>query len=245
VNFAAEQTTAVAVDVTFLRMDRRPADPAPGLPPDFRMAEATRCTVGFYRYLYDTVGYDYVWWLRRTVPDAELAHILADPGISVHVLYRDGEPAGFYEMDRRNRPLVNLSYFGLLPHAVGAGVGRLDGQHPRADGEYLHGRPSAGAAELPSRRIRQIADGAGSLACPAAARPADPATVAGWLRLPGNRVGVTAPSAHCAAAWNGPYECRQLVWFGLFRLPFGARAWFPSLKGRLARPAMAWGGTLA
>lgn len=171
-NIAAERTTAIAVDVTFLRMDRRPADPAPALPPEFRMAEATRCTVGFYRYLYDTVGHDYVWWLRRTVPDAELAQILADPRVSVHVLYRDGEPAGFYELDRRNRPLVNLSYFGLLPHAVGSGIGRAflrqaveDGwaggtraltvntctaDHPRALPNYL----ATGFAKL--RTVREV-----------------------------------------------------------------------------------------
>ncbi|SDB09243.1 hypothetical protein SAMN02927895_00208 [Belnapia rosea] len=123
-SIAAERTAAVAVDVTFLRMDRRPADPLPALPPGVKVTEARRCTIGFYRYLYDTVGHDYVWWLRRTLTDAELGRVLADPGVTIHVLYKDGEPAGFYELDRRNRPLVNLSYFGLMPHAIGAGLGR-------------------------------------------------------------------------------------------------------------------------
>ncbi|WP_043364633.1 GNAT family N-acetyltransferase [Belnapia sp. F-4-1] len=121
---AAERTAAVAVDVTFLRMDRRPAGPPPPLPLGVRVTQATRCTTAFYRYLYDTVGHDYVWWLRRTLTEAELSRILADSGVTIHVLYKDGEPAGFYELDRRNRPLVNLSYFGLMPHAIGAGLGR-------------------------------------------------------------------------------------------------------------------------
>lgn len=171
-SLAADRTTAVAVDVTFLRMDRRPADALPDWPPGLRMAAVPRCTVGFYRYLYDTVGHRHVWWLRRTLPDAELAQLLADPAVSVHVLYRDGEPAGFYELDRRNRPLVNLSYFGLLPHAMGVGVGRLllrqaigDGwaqgtraltvntctaDHPRALPNYM----AAGFAKL--RTVREI-----------------------------------------------------------------------------------------
>ncbi len=123
-SIAAERTASVAVDVTFLRMDRRPADPPPALPPGVKVTEARRCSIGFYRYLYDTVGHDYVWWLRRTLTDAELGRVLADPGVTIHVLYKDGEPAGFYELDRRNRPLVNLSYFGLMPHAIGAGLGR-------------------------------------------------------------------------------------------------------------------------
>jgi GNAT superfamily N-acetyltransferase len=33
------------------------------------------------------------------------------------------EPAGFFELDGRARPDVNLSYFGLMPHAIGGGFG--------------------------------------------------------------------------------------------------------------------------
>ncbi len=81
------------------------------------------CSVAFYRYLYNTVGADYVWWLRRTVSDAELAALLGDPLVAIHVLYRRGEPAGFFELDARYWPDINLSYFGLMPWAVGSGVG--------------------------------------------------------------------------------------------------------------------------
>lgn len=119
-----EPVIPIAVDVTFLRMDQPPRGPAPPLPPDARVEQAAHCSLAFYRYLYDTVGRDYVWWLRRTMPDRDLAAILGDPAVSIHVLYRGGEPAGFYELDRR--PLggiVNLSYFGLMPHAIGRGVG--------------------------------------------------------------------------------------------------------------------------
>jgi GNAT superfamily N-acetyltransferase len=122
--FAAERATPVAVEVTFLRMDRPPAGPAPAFPPGASVVVAERCTVGFYRYLYDGVGRRHVWWLRRTLTDEQLAGILRDPANAVHVLMHQGEPAGFYELDRRNRPAVNLSYFGLLPHALGRGMGR-------------------------------------------------------------------------------------------------------------------------
>ncbi len=118
-----EPATRVAVTVTFLRMDRSPVEAAPGLPTSCQVVRASSCTVGFYRYLYDTVGADYVWWLRRAMPDDELAALLANPLISIHVLYRDGEPAGFFELDARTWPDINLSYFGLLPHVIGTGVG--------------------------------------------------------------------------------------------------------------------------
>ncbi len=116
------QAHRVAVTVTFLRMDHCPP-PGPALPPDTSLVRVPRCTVPFYRYLYDTVGAAHVWWLRRTLSLATLEAILRDPGITIHVLYRNNEPAGFFEIDARGRPTVNLSYFGLLPHAVGRGLG--------------------------------------------------------------------------------------------------------------------------
>jgi GNAT superfamily N-acetyltransferase len=118
-----EPVIRVAVTVTFLRMERPPPTPAPGLPTGYQIVRAAGPTVGFYRYLYNTVGADYVWWLRRTMPDTELATLLKSPSISIHTLYAGGEPAGFFELDDRTWPDVNLSYFGLLPHAVGTGVG--------------------------------------------------------------------------------------------------------------------------
>ncbi len=115
---------AVGVDVTFLRMDRPPSAPGPVLPPDARVERALRCTSMFYRFLYYMVGQHHVWWLRRTLPDSELMAIIGHPGVSIHVLYQDGEPAGFYELDRRaGGGVINLSYFGLLPHAIGRGLG--------------------------------------------------------------------------------------------------------------------------
>ena len=57
------------------------------------------------------------------MPDAQLADLLSAPGVSLHVLTRGHEPAGFFEMDARQGHTVNLSYFGLMPHAIGHGLG--------------------------------------------------------------------------------------------------------------------------
>ena len=118
-----EEIVRVNVVVTFLRMDTAPQEPAPALPVGAEIRHAGACTVAFYRYLYDTVGARYVWWLRRTMPDRQLAALLRSPRVGIQVLYIAGEPAGFYELDATNFPLVNLSYFGLMPHAVGLGIG--------------------------------------------------------------------------------------------------------------------------
>jgi GNAT superfamily N-acetyltransferase len=118
-----EPVVRVGVTVTFLRMDRPPADPAPRLPEGAEVRTLSPCSVANYRFLYDTVGAPYVWWLRRTVPDRQLAALLNDPRVSIHVLQHQGAVAGFYELDRTNWPAVNLSYFGLMPHAIGRGFG--------------------------------------------------------------------------------------------------------------------------
>lgn len=119
-----EPVTRIAVDVTFLRMDAPPLDAPAPIPAGGEVRRLDRCSVPFYRYLYDTVGRDWVWWLRRTVSDEEIAALLARPEITVHVLYHGGEPAGFFELERRWDAGTNLAYFGLVPHAIGRGLGR-------------------------------------------------------------------------------------------------------------------------
>lgn len=120
---AAEPTVRARITVTFLRMEQPPQLPARSLPSDAWVEHVAAPTVPFYRYLYNTVGEAHLWWLRRVSRDGELAALLADPRVSIHVLYRGGAPAGFYEFDRRHAPEINLSYFGLLPHHVGTGIG--------------------------------------------------------------------------------------------------------------------------
>jgi GNAT superfamily N-acetyltransferase len=115
--------TRIAVTVTFLKQEFQPILPGPAMPADTFIVRLGAPTVAFYRYLYATVGAPYVWWLRRTLPDEDIAALLANPAVSIHVLYRDGEPAGFFELEARRPAAVNLSYFGLMPHLVGHGMG--------------------------------------------------------------------------------------------------------------------------
>jgi GNAT superfamily N-acetyltransferase len=115
--------TRVGVTVTFLRMDQAPAEPAPALGPGLQVVRLQAPSVPFYRYLYNTVGADYLWWLRRTMPDQELAALLRDKAVAIYSLYAKGEPAGFFELDAHTWPDVNLSYFGLMPGWIGNGTG--------------------------------------------------------------------------------------------------------------------------
>jgi GNAT superfamily N-acetyltransferase len=49
--------------------------------------------------------------------------VLADPEITVDVARREDAALGFFELDRRAWPQINLAYFGLLPAAIGQGLG--------------------------------------------------------------------------------------------------------------------------
>jgi GNAT superfamily N-acetyltransferase len=119
---AGEATDRVVVTVTFLRMAGRPAA-GPGLPPGVTLAREA-LSVPDYRALYDDVGAPWLWWLRRIMPDAQLANHLANPATAIYVPRIGGAAAGFFELDAANPPDVNLNYFGLLPSAIGHGLGR-------------------------------------------------------------------------------------------------------------------------
>jgi GNAT superfamily N-acetyltransferase len=84
---------------------------------------AQQPSVLYYRFLYDAVGKEYNWLSRRKLSDDELAAILNDPLNEVHVLYVDGSPAGFAELDRRQPDEVELVQFGLMPDFIGQGLG--------------------------------------------------------------------------------------------------------------------------
>jgi GNAT superfamily N-acetyltransferase len=129
VSFTTEDTMRANVTVTFLRMERPPTEPAPAFPEGVEVHTLQSCSVQHYRRLYNTVGGPYLWWLRRIMPDMELAGLLARSAVSIHVVSVGGVEAGFYELDTSYWPAVNLSYFGLMPHAVGQGFGRAFLRH--------------------------------------------------------------------------------------------------------------------
>lgn len=112
--------------ITYLEMTDPPGDPPPHPPPGQKVAlmRAERPTVRFYRFLYETIGEAWLWWERRALDDRALARLLNDERVEVYVLYVDGVPAGYAELDRRGAPDVDLAYFGLMPEYIGRGFGR-------------------------------------------------------------------------------------------------------------------------
>lgn len=111
--------------VTYLEQRHKPPHTQFALPNEkIALLHAERPTVSFYRYLYDTVGEPWLWWERRALDDDALRAVITDDLVEIYVLYADGVPAGFAELDRRQEGAVDLAYFGMIPEFIGRGLGR-------------------------------------------------------------------------------------------------------------------------
>jgi GNAT superfamily N-acetyltransferase len=110
--------------VTYLEITAPPpGPPRPSPCAAVEIRRAGRPSVAFYRFLYAAVGDSWTWFERRWLSDAELATLLRDPRIEVNVLWVEGVPAGYAELDNRSPPDVELAYFGLMPEFIGKGLG--------------------------------------------------------------------------------------------------------------------------
>lgn len=110
--------------VTYLEMRHRP-QPQELTPPSskIKITPALKPTVSFYRYLYNTVGGPWLWYERRQMSDEQLRAIIQHPQVEIYVLYVDGVPAGYAEIDRQQEPDIELTYFGIMPEFIGQGLG--------------------------------------------------------------------------------------------------------------------------
>jgi len=111
--------------ITYLEMTEPPSAVPPRLPhPGLRIERLQPVPVDLYRRLYRAVGEPWLWWERLVWSDEELAEQLSAPGIEVHALWSGNQPAGYFELDRRQPGDVEIVYFGLVPEAIGQGMGR-------------------------------------------------------------------------------------------------------------------------
>lgn len=112
------------VTTTYLQMFAPPArlvaPPCAGL----EVVWARKPTLSYYRFLYNAVGKDWQWIDRNKLSDTELGNIILDPLVEVHVLHKDGVPAGYAELDRRQPGDIELAYFGIMPEFIGQGLGK-------------------------------------------------------------------------------------------------------------------------
>ncbi|MEW9530001.1 GNAT family N-acetyltransferase [Microbispora sp. NPDC049125] len=100
--------------------DLRPAH-RPGEPVDIVRAEVPSPEFG--RFLYTAVGGDWQWTDRLPWTWRQWMDWLARPGAEIWVAWLRGTPAGYVELDAQEEGTVEIAYFGLLPYAIGRGLG--------------------------------------------------------------------------------------------------------------------------
>jgi GNAT superfamily N-acetyltransferase len=115
------------VKVTELEMSVLPARREPA-PSGQRLAlmRASGMNAAFYRFLYREVGKPHHWFMRRDLDDAALLAEIAPEKTEIFVLYVEGCPAGFIDLNiEKKAEMVEITYFGLMPDYQGRGLGKF------------------------------------------------------------------------------------------------------------------------
>ena len=96
----AERLEPIPVTVTFLEMKKQPASYA-HVPMNRNVAliRTRDIPLHYYRYLMDRVGRKWHWVNVLRLSDEELAKKIHRPGRDIRVLYLDGAPAGFFDIN--------------------------------------------------------------------------------------------------------------------------------------------------
>ena len=110
---------------TYLEM-RAPGELQPAPPPSSGavVERAEACSPDLWRRLYREVGQEYHWVDRLAWTDDEISRYLADPALELWLLEDAGELAGYFELRKDADGAVEIAYFGLLPAAIGRGLGK-------------------------------------------------------------------------------------------------------------------------
>lgn len=117
--------TEVPYTVTWLEMTARPTYPYPPLPATHpaSLLKADTAPGWYFLSLYDAVGRDYAWEDAHDRDPEELQGWLDDPAVDLYTLMSHGWPHGFFILERETAGDCDLAYFGLVPQAVGQGLG--------------------------------------------------------------------------------------------------------------------------
>jgi GNAT superfamily N-acetyltransferase len=89
-----------------------------------RIDRAVDSPASFYRYLYAEVGRFYHWIDRLPWTDEGIRAHLARPEITLWVMYSEGSPAGYFELEKHEDGSIEIAYFGLLQEFLGRGLGK-------------------------------------------------------------------------------------------------------------------------
>jgi GNAT superfamily N-acetyltransferase len=115
----------VANVATFLEMRTKPQASSLARDHDLTLERWRDADLITYRPLFKAIGENWMWYSRLVMPDHELKRIFREPRIEIYRLLDKGTVAGLLELDFSEKDECELSFFGLLPEAIGKGAGRF------------------------------------------------------------------------------------------------------------------------
>ena len=124
--------TEVPYTVTWLEMTRRPSYDWPHAPagPAASLLKSEGAPRWWFAMLYDAVGRDYAWEDMPERSDPEFAAWFDPAHMRLYTLMARGWAQGFFLLDEsggeeahEGETTTDLTYFGLVPEAVGRGWG--------------------------------------------------------------------------------------------------------------------------
>jgi GNAT superfamily N-acetyltransferase len=110
--------------VTCLEMMARPDLRPMAAGEGFTLERMGAGDTGRFRALFDAIGRDIMWFSRLILAEEKLAGIIGDPKVECLALVQGGSDIGLLELDFRDEGVCELSFFGLVPGAIGKGAGR-------------------------------------------------------------------------------------------------------------------------
>jgi len=76
------------------------------------------------RFLYATVGADWLWHERLSWTYDQWRKLVEHPNYQTWIAYYEGSPAGYFELESRKAGEVEIAYFGLMPEFISLGLGK-------------------------------------------------------------------------------------------------------------------------
>jgi|SRR5579871_866143 len=97
--------------------------PAQSVGPELAIRQAKIACPELNRFLYTAVGGAWYWIDRLAWTYPQWQDYLNRPELETWIGYVEGNPAGYFELERQPEENVEIAYFGLLPQFIGKGFG--------------------------------------------------------------------------------------------------------------------------
>jgi GNAT superfamily N-acetyltransferase len=110
---------------TYLEMRALPQRQLAAFEQDLSLTPVGDMTTATYRSHFKAVGGNLLWFSRLLMTDEKLGSVLANPAIQSFVFERSGNMLGLLELNFEDPKNCELAFFGLVPNAVGNGLGRI------------------------------------------------------------------------------------------------------------------------